>query len=117
MNDTAYALAIDLGTSGPKAAVVSTSGHTIGTARSSVTTIRLADGGVEQDPEEIWAAVRSASKAAIEAADVVLMRSDPLDVPVALTIGRGTLRKMRQNLGWIERATTSRGAKSFHSGA
>jgi P-type Cu2+ transporter len=28
------------------------------------------------------------------------MRSDPLDVPVALTIGRGTLRKMRQNLGW-----------------
>jgi Cu2+-exporting ATPase len=37
---------------------------------------------------------------AIETADVVLMRSDPLDVPVALQIGRGTLRKMRQNLGW-----------------
>ncbi|HSJ21098.1 MAG TPA: heavy metal translocating P-type ATPase, partial [Nocardioidaceae bacterium] len=37
---------------------------------------------------------------AIETADVVLMRSDPLDVPTALTIGRGTLRKMRQNLGW-----------------
>jgi len=32
--------------------------------------------------------------------DKVLMRSDPLDVPVALRIGRGTLRKMRQNLGW-----------------
>jgi len=30
----------------------------------------------------------------------VLMRSDPLDVPTALQIGRGTLRKMRQNLGW-----------------
>ena len=28
------------------------------------------------------------------------MRSDPFDVAVALTIGRGTLRKMRQNLGW-----------------
>jgi P-type Cu2+ transporter len=28
------------------------------------------------------------------------VRSDPLDVPVALRIGRGTLRKMRQNLGW-----------------
>jgi hypothetical protein len=28
------------------------------------------------------------------------MRSDPLDVPTALEIGRGTLRKMRQNLGW-----------------
>jgi Cu2+-exporting ATPase len=30
----------------------------------------------------------------------VLMRSDPLDVPVALRIGKGTVRKMRQNLGW-----------------
>lgn len=28
------------------------------------------------------------------------MRSDPLDVPTALRIGRGTLRKKRQNLGW-----------------
>ncbi len=28
------------------------------------------------------------------------MRTDPLDVPTVLTIGRGTLRKMRQNLGW-----------------
>jgi len=28
------------------------------------------------------------------------MRSDPLDVPTALQLGRGTLRKMRQNLGW-----------------
>lgn len=32
--------------------------------------------------------------------DVVLMRSDPLDVVTALHIGRATLRKMRQNLGW-----------------
>jgi P-type Cu2+ transporter len=37
---------------------------------------------------------------AIETAEVVLVRSDPLDVPTALRIGRGTLRKMRQNLGW-----------------
>jgi Cu2+-exporting ATPase len=37
---------------------------------------------------------------AIETADVVLMRSDPLDVPTALQLGRATLRKMRQNLGW-----------------
>jgi P-type Cu2+ transporter len=28
------------------------------------------------------------------------MRSDPLDVATAFAIGRGTLRKMRQNLGW-----------------
>ena len=28
------------------------------------------------------------------------MRSDPLDVATAITISRGTLRKMHQNLGW-----------------
>ena len=28
------------------------------------------------------------------------MRSDPLDVATAVVIGRGTVRKMRQNLGW-----------------
>ena len=28
------------------------------------------------------------------------MRSDPLDVATAITIGRGTVRKMKQNLGW-----------------
>ena len=37
---------------------------------------------------------------AIDAADVVLMRSDPFDVAIALRIGRGTLHKMRQNLTW-----------------
>ena len=31
---------------------------------------------------------------------VVLMRSDPLDVATAIAIGRGTVRKMKQNLGW-----------------
>jgi Cu2+-exporting ATPase len=30
----------------------------------------------------------------------VLMRSDPLDVATAITISRGTLRKMHQNLAW-----------------
>jgi Cu2+-exporting ATPase len=28
------------------------------------------------------------------------MRSDPLDVAAAIHISRGTVRKMRQNLGW-----------------
>jgi hypothetical protein len=36
----------------------------------------------------------------VETADVVLMRSDPLDIATAITISRGTLRKMRQNLAW-----------------
>lgn len=49
---------------------------------------------------DIGIAIGAGTDVAIDTADLVLMRSDPLDVPVALMIGRGTLRKMRQNLGW-----------------
>ncbi len=49
---------------------------------------------------DLGIAIGAGTDVAIEIADVVLMRSDPLDIPTALTIGRGTLRKMRQNLGW-----------------
>ena len=49
---------------------------------------------------DIGIAIGAGTDVAIETADLVLMRSDPLDVPLALTVGRGTLRKMRQNLGW-----------------
>ncbi len=45
-------------------------------------------------------AIGAGTDVAIETADVVLMRSDPLDVATALRIGKGTVRKMRQNLGW-----------------
>jgi P-type Cu2+ transporter len=49
---------------------------------------------------DLGIAIGAGTDVAIETADVVLMRSDPLDVPTAFAIGRGTLRKERQNLGW-----------------
>ncbi|MGI8795369.1 MAG: heavy metal translocating P-type ATPase [Acidimicrobiia bacterium] len=49
---------------------------------------------------DLGIAIGAGTDVAIETADLVLMRSDPMDVPIALRIGRGTLRKMRQNLAW-----------------
>jgi Cu2+-exporting ATPase len=49
---------------------------------------------------DLGIAIGVGTDVAIETADVVLMRSDPLDVATALHIGRGTVRTMRQNLFW-----------------
>ncbi len=49
---------------------------------------------------DLGIAIGAGTDVAIETADLVLMRSDPLDVPIAVRIGRGTVRKMRQNLAW-----------------
>jgi Cu2+-exporting ATPase len=49
---------------------------------------------------DVGIAIGAGTDVAIETADIVLMRSDPVDIAAAITIGRATVRKMRQNLGW-----------------
>jgi Cu2+-exporting ATPase len=49
---------------------------------------------------DVGIAIGAGTDVAIETADIVLMRSDPVDVATAVEIGRATVRKMRQNLGW-----------------
>ncbi len=49
---------------------------------------------------DIGIAIGAGTDVAIETADVVLMRSDPLDVLRAIYLSRATVGKMRQNLFW-----------------
>ncbi len=61
-SDTKYILAIDLGTSGPKVAIVSMSGDVLDYEFEKTDTILLDHGGVEEDPDDWWNAIVKAAK-------------------------------------------------------
>jgi Cu2+-exporting ATPase len=49
---------------------------------------------------DIGIAIGAGTDVAIEAAKIVLMKSDPLDVLNAIILSKATVRKMKQNLWW-----------------
>ncbi len=70
-SDGACVLAIDLGTGGPKVAVVSESGRIVAHATESVPLHLLDGGGAEQDPDDWWSAICSAAHRAMAEAGPV----------------------------------------------
>jgi Cu2+-exporting ATPase len=49
---------------------------------------------------DVGIAMGAGTEVAVEAGDVVLVRSDPRDVPRVVTLSRATYRKMIENLWW-----------------
>lgn len=49
---------------------------------------------------DVGIAIGAGTDVAVEAGDIVLMRSDPRDIPKIVALSRATYRKMLQNLWW-----------------
>jgi len=97
-------LAIDQGTSTTKALVVSPERGVLAAASLPLHQVVLSDGGVEQDPEELWTSVRDAG------ADAVARAGEPVGAvglanqgETVLAWDRGSLRPLSAAISWQDR--------------
>ncbi len=65
-NNNKYVLAIDLGTSGPKTALISIYGEVVDSAFEETPVILSHGGGAEQDPEGWWRTIMSTAKKVLD---------------------------------------------------
>jgi xylulokinase len=63
--DDTYVLAVDLGTGGPKVAVVSATGRIAAHAFEKVGVVLTPDGGAEQTPQDWWNAIVASARRAV----------------------------------------------------
>jgi xylulokinase len=72
MSTERFVLAIDLGTSGPKVGLVSTSGIVADWAFEKVPLILAPGGGVEQNPDDWWQAITTATRRIVDQGAVAI---------------------------------------------